>query len=106
MLHSRRLAAYPLACTVLLTFSAPSLAQPTMCVDPQPGIVAWWRAENDAVDAIGGNNGSLAGGAGFTSGIVGQSFSFDGTGEVVVPHDASLNLSAFTIRSMGSSHRD
>src|SRR5207237_9828208 len=53
---------------------------------PFPGPVAWWRAEGNAHDGAGANNGALAGAVSFISGQVGQSFSFDGSsGSVAVP---------------------
>lgn len=50
------------------------------CVSPPSGIVAWWPGEGNANDIIGTNNGTLVGGVTFTSGEVGQAFSFDGSG--------------------------
>lgn len=41
-------------------------------------LVAWWRAEGNANDSVGGNHGTLMGGAGFGAGAVGQAFRFDG----------------------------
>ena len=55
-------------------------------VTPVPlpsGAVAWWRAENDARDAVGGHDGTLENGAGFAAGEVGQGFSFDGVDDFV-----------------------
>ena len=50
------------------------------CVSPPSGIVAWWPGEGNANDIIGTNNGTLVGGVTFTSGEMGQAFSFDGSG--------------------------
>jgi uncharacterized delta-60 repeat protein len=44
---------------------------------------AWWRAEGNADDSNGPNHGTLAGNTTFTSGRIGQAFSFDGTGDSV-----------------------
>jgi hypothetical protein len=41
-------------------------------------LIAWWRAEGTANDSVGGNHGTLMGGAGFAAGAVGQAFQFDG----------------------------
>jgi hypothetical protein len=49
------------------------------CVPPAPGMVGWWPAEGSADDVIGGDNGTLEGGATFAPGEVGQGFRFDGT---------------------------
>ncbi|HEY2083077.1 MAG TPA: hypothetical protein VGI88_09855, partial [Verrucomicrobiae bacterium] len=42
------------------------------CTPPASGLVGWWRAEGNADDAVGGNNGTLVGGVGFGTGEVGQ----------------------------------
>jgi hypothetical protein len=55
-------------------------------------MVSFWRAEGDATDTVGGNNGVLQGGAGFAAGEVGQAFSFDGSsGHVLIPDSPSLD---------------
>jgi hypothetical protein len=41
-------------------------------------MVSWWRAEGNGLDSLGNNDGHLQGGAGFTNGVVGQAFSFNG----------------------------
>ena len=56
---------------------------PPQCVPPPPSLVGWWRAEGNADDAVGGNHGTLANGATFGSGRVGQAFSFDGVDDYV-----------------------
>jgi len=61
------------------------------------GLVAWWRAEGNAQDSVGDNNGTLAGGAGFASGVVGEAFSFNGTSSCVSIPDSPL-LDSFTDR--------
>lgn len=65
--------------------AAANAGPPSDCVAP-PGLVAWWRAEGDALDGVGGYHGTLQAGAGFAPGKVGQAFSFDGRGaHVAVP---------------------
>ena len=60
---------------------------------PPPGLVGWWAGEGGGQDSAGGNDGALSGGVGFTSGIVGQAFSFDGEDDrVVVPATDNLNI--------------
>jgi hypothetical protein len=61
---------------------------------PASGLVSWWRGEGNASDSISANNGSLVGGVTYASGMVGSGFSFDGTGYVVVPNNASLSFSS------------
>src|SRR5580698_1002953 len=70
--------------------------------DPAPsGIVAWWQAEGNADDIIGGNNGTAVGNLTYINGEVGQAFVFDGsTSYITVPASPSLNVgtgSGFTI---------
>ena len=66
---------------------------PVPSCDPAPsGLVSWWRAEGDIKDAIGTNDGTLAGTAGFAAGEVGQAFTFDGSsGHVSIPDSPSLD---------------
>src|SRR5262249_39768781 len=45
--------------------------------------VSWFKAEGNANDAVGGNNGTLFGNVTFTTGEVGQAFQFDGSGAVI-----------------------
>jgi hypothetical protein len=62
------------------------------CAAPPAGIVSWWPGDGSAVDIISSNNGSLFGSATFTTGLVGQAFSFDGSSAyVLVPNSDELN---------------
>ena len=45
---------------------------------PPLGPIAWWKAEDNALDSAGTNNGTLVGGVVFTNGEVGQAFVFAG----------------------------
>src|SRR5262249_53092516 len=51
------------------------------CVNGPSGIVAWWRAENNALDSVGANHGMLTNSATFAPGKVGEAFSFEGTND-------------------------
>jgi choice-of-anchor C domain-containing protein len=63
------------------------------CVPAPSGLVSWWRAENDASDQVGGNNGMLIGNVSFVPGKVGLGFGLNGSDSFVqIPHHASLNL--------------
>ncbi len=58
-----------------------------------PGMVAWWRGENNALDSAGTNNGVLVGGMSYGAGEVGQGFVFDGsTAYIDIPASPSLNV--------------
>jgi hypothetical protein len=48
------------------------------CTPVPSGLVSWWRAEGDAADMAGLNNGTLLNGTTFAQGYVGQAFSFNG----------------------------
>jgi hypothetical protein len=59
---------------------------------PLSGLVAWWKAENNAFDSIGTNNGTTTSIA-YTNGEVRQAFVFDGSSsEITVPASPSLNV--------------
>jgi len=65
------------------------------------GMVAWWPAQGNALDAAGTNNGTLMGGVNYAPGEVGEAFNFGGVnGYVNVPSSPSLNLTnALTIEA-------
>jgi hypothetical protein len=58
------------------------------------GLVAWWKAEGNANDSVGGHHGTLYNGATATAlGKVGQAFSFDGVDDrISVPDDDAFKL--------------
>lgn len=53
------------------------------CVTAPTGMVAWWKANGNAGDAAGANEGTLFNGTAFAPGKVGQAFSFDGVNDYV-----------------------
>ena len=55
----------------------PASAQPS-CATPPTGLVDWWPGEGNGVDVVTGGAGTPYPGTGFTNGVVGQAFSFDG----------------------------
>jgi hypothetical protein len=70
------------------------------CLNPPSGLVAWWRAEGNAVDSAGTNNGTILGSTTFGTGEVGQAFRFNGTTNtyVQIPDSPTFNFSnAMTI---------
>jgi sugar lactone lactonase YvrE len=58
------------------------LATPNAVPAPA-GLVAWWRAEGDAKDVLGRNDGALLNGTTFETGEVGQSFKLNGVDNFV-----------------------
>jgi hypothetical protein len=82
----------------LFNFEAP--ADATNCVPVPPGIVSWWKADGNALDAIGTNHGTLVGSATFGPGEVGQTFVLDGLADgISVGNPSSLQLQDFTIEA-------
>lgn len=74
-------------------------AQSTPCVLPPLNLSGWWRAEGNALDVTGTNNGTVFPGAEFDLGFIGQAFQFTGATNsyVEVPDSASLRGSEVTI---------
>ena len=61
------------------------------------GLISWWRAETNALDAIGGNDGTLTNG-GYATGEVGQAFNLNGTNQYVsIPDSSSLRQTNLTV---------
>src|SRR5215471_10787566 len=70
------------------------------CVSAPSGLVSWWRAENDASDAKGTNNGVLLNGTAFAAGAVGQAFQFNGSNQAVrIPYAPELVSSNFSVEA-------
>lgn len=69
-------------------------ANPATCVAIDTnGLVAWWTADGNALDAAGSHSGTLSGGVVFAPGVQGQAFSFNGTDSYVqVPDAPDLHL--------------
>ncbi|HSY49460.1 MAG TPA: LamG-like jellyroll fold domain-containing protein [Thermoanaerobaculia bacterium] len=80
------------------TGSGTTTVTPTACTAVPSGAVAWYRAESNAVDSVGPNTGTANGSATYTTGNVGQAFSFNGTTAYVsVPDNGTLRPSSLTI---------
>ena len=69
------------ACTLVLS-PRPAWAQQP-CTPPAQSLVNWYRGQGDGADARGTRDATLTGGVAFTSGRVGQAFSFDGVDDFV-----------------------
>jgi uncharacterized repeat protein (TIGR01451 family) len=65
--------------------------QPAPCAAPLAGLVGLWKAEGNARDLVGGNNGTLNNGATFTAHGAGQAFLLSGSANVEVPNAPALN---------------
>jgi hypothetical protein len=82
-----------LADAVLSSNATLTVNPPPPCDPPPSGLVSWWRAEGNALDSVGTNNGVLENGAGFGPGEVGQAFLLNSVNaDVHVPASASLNV--------------
>lgn len=80
---------------VLGVFRSGSFGRCTDCAPVPGGLAAWWRAEGDATDAAGSNDGTGMNGAGYGVGRVGRAFDLEDDAEpdyVEVPHSASLDI--------------
>jgi hypothetical protein len=73
-------------------------AQTVQCTASPANLVSWYRAEDNAVDSKGGNNGTLESGVTYVDGKVGRAFDFNQTGGVALGSPASLKITnALTI---------
>jgi subtilisin-like proprotein convertase family protein len=63
------------------------------------GLVAWWKAENNPLDATGnGNTGVLSAGTSYGAGEVNQTFTLDGVNSsVIAPASGSMAVQSFTL---------
>jgi hypothetical protein len=95
-LHRRALTVSELQ-AIALTSGTVGRCRPT-CVPPPSGLLSSWPGEYTAIDARGGNNGTLQNGATFGSGMVGSSFSLDGVDDFMeIPDNASLTPPSLTL---------
>lgn len=68
------------------------------CYAPGSGLIDWWQGETNAVDSVGTNDGTPAGGAGLDSGMVDSAFSLDGDGQaIMIPYATNMATPNFTI---------
>src|SRR5262249_32740228 len=82
------------------TNSAVAVLTVQSCQTAPSGLVAWWRAEGNALDSAGTNDGSLIGGIGFAPGEVGLGFAPNGTNTfIAVSTSPVLNLPQFSVET-------
>ena len=78
-----------------ITKGTPSALAQTACAPVPSGLVGWWRAEGNANDSAGTDEGIPEGGLAYAPGEVGQAFVFNGTdADVHIPASATLNVGA------------
>ena len=88
------------AVVVLCLLASACVLNAATCSPPPAGLVSWWRAEGDATDFVGANNGTLEAGTVFVPGEVGQAFEFQAPGSGVdVGMPTNLELQDFTIET-------
>ena len=70
------------------------------CVACPASAASWWPAEGNASDVFGINPGIIQSGTGFTNGVDGQAFSFDGNSQSVqIPYSTNLVPSSFSFEA-------
>src|ERR1017187_4204752 len=88
-------------CVSSLGFTLCGMSALGDCVAPPSGLVAWWRGEGNAQDAVGFSHGTLINGVSFVTGSVGQAFNFNSStaSYISVPDSQlwDLNSNDFTI---------
>lgn len=90
-LERNELKVFFMAMIFLAGFTGSVFAQDS-CVEPPSGIVSWWGGDNNALDIVGENHGTLVNGTDYSTGMVGQCFSFDGVDDYIsVPSDPSID---------------
>jgi Concanavalin A-like lectin/glucanases superfamily/HYR domain len=67
------------------------------CVPPPAGMVSWYRAEGNPNDSVGMANGVWVGTPAYTTGKVGQAFSFNGANYVDVPRNVIQEPAMVTV---------
>lgn len=85
---------------ILVMNSNKTLQANFISAEPPPGLLAWWRAESNALDSIGGHHGTVHGGLTYAKGNVGQSFALDGVNSYVsIPDSPALHSASITLEA-------
>ena len=87
------------ACLVALV--VPCFRAAASCFPPPAGIIGFWEGDGNAIDVVGGNNGTLVSNANATAtGFVNSAFGFDGVRSFVqIADSAALRPTNFTIEA-------
>jgi len=100
----------PSPIALMATTNVSSQGTATAVSLPPSGLVSWWQAEGNALDALAQNNGTLGEVLDFVPGRVGQAFSFAEHGYVQAGPSSSLqpaNVTAMAwVRHLGSPGQD
>jgi hypothetical protein len=88
-------------CLTAPALAAGSAAAQT-CVDAPPGLVSWWPGDSSGADVASGFDATLANGASYMPGLVGDAFFMDGVAggqddRVDLPSQALNGLANFTV---------
>ncbi len=84
---SNNIGATPSSNAVLTVLAVPP------CDPPAPGLVSWWRAEDNTLDTEGTNDATPQGNLTYAPGEVHQAFQFDGFNAFLIsPASATLNV--------------
>jgi hypothetical protein len=54
-----------------------------VCIARAPGLVGWWPGNDNTLDVVAGHDGTLANGAGYAAGKVGDAFNLNGVNDLV-----------------------
>ncbi len=77
---------------------APAPARADACAPIPPGLVGWWKLDGNGLDETGNHNGGAVGSGSFVPGLVGAGYRSNAANNaVLVPHDAGLNVTNFTV---------
>jgi hypothetical protein len=60
-----------------------SIGSNSTFIPSKNGLVSWWQGDGNTEDIIDGNHGTLEAGAHYKTGMLGQSFSFDGVDDYI-----------------------
>jgi hypothetical protein len=92
-LYSRALAGEEMEAIVEADSKGKCLPPPPACTPAAADVAAWWRWENNLVDSVDGNNGTMVNLVRYTNGVVGRA-AWVQSGYVRVPASTNLDLGA------------